>query len=498
MKVLLINPNRTYASLETAGCSLGLPLGLLYIAASLEKHCIPVSVLDCQTSPQTRLVSRSGAAYLGIDPEAVRSRLLADRPDIVGVTCQFTAQWENALEIVRLASETTPNCTVVLGGPHATVCGVEILQTQPEVHYILAGEGELTFPRLVAAIETNDLTALNSIPGLMRRDDNGGIAANPVKVIENLDELPLPAYHLVDFDRLFELQRQGLFARSNRTRSVSVITSRGCPYTCTFCSIHLSMGHRWRAHSVEYTINHIKHLKDNYGVCHLNIEDDNFTFKNARAREICSRLIAEHMGLTWDTPNGVRADTLDDDLVAAMTESGCVHLVVAAESGAQDVVTNIVKKRLDLKHIERAVALASKHDIPMGCFFVIGFPGETKKQIGKTMEFAANLYSRYKCVPMLNVATPLPGTELARIVQSNGYLVRQITPSNLGKASSGSGLGMIKTPEFDPEYLRSCLSRLRRRIRVIHFLRLLHHPGELRAEIRRKWRRVARRPMPAN
>jgi radical SAM superfamily enzyme YgiQ (UPF0313 family) len=473
-------------------------LGLLYIAASLEKHRIPVSVLDCQIHPQTRLVSRSGEAYFGIEPDDVRSRLLADQPDIVGVTCQFTAQWDNALEIVKLVHETTPDCTVVLGGPHATVCGMEILQSQPEVRYILAGEGELTFPRLVAAIESNDLTALNSIPGLMRRAGNGAIVANPVEVIDNLDELPLPAYHMVDFDRLFEQQRQGLFARANRTRSVSIITSRGCPYTCTFCSIHLSMGHRWRAHSVEYTINHIKHLKDNYGVCHLNIEDDNFTFKHARAKEICSRLIAEGVGLTWDTPNGVRADTLDDDLVATMKKSGCVQLVVAAESGDQDVLSNIVKKRLDLKDIERAVALASKHGIPMGCFFVIGFPGETRKQIRKTMKLAANLYSRYKCMPMLNVATPLPGTELARIVQSNGYLVRQITPSNLGKASSASGLGMIKTTEFDPEYLRHCLSRLRSRIRLIHILHILRAPGELMAEIRRKWYRVARKPMTAN
>ena len=490
MKVLLINPNRTYAGHGTLGPKLGLPLGLLYIAASLEKHRIPVSVFDCLISPQTRLTSGKDDAFLGVEGDAIRSALLAEQPDIVGVSCQFSAQWENALELIRLVSEGLPGCTVVLGGPHATVSGREILAAYPQVHFIIAGEGEVSLPRLVSAIESNNRAAFTGIPGLIWREEDGEIRANPAESIADLDALPLPAYHLVDFARFYELQSQGLFARSSRFHSASIITSRGCPYTCTFCSIHLSMGYRFRANSVEYTVNHIKHLSDNYGVCHLHIEDDNFTFKRNRANEICRRLVSEGVRLSWDTPNGVRADTLNDDLMENMKKSGCVDLVVAAESGDQEVVTNIVKKKLDLNTIVSAAALGKKHGIPMGCFFVIGFPGETQTNINNTLDFAVKLYTRYNCQPIVNLATPLPGTELSQIVQDCGYLAREMSPGNLARGTSVYGSGMIRTPEFDPEYLRRSsarfdlrIERIRRRKRAIF---LLWHPGELYEFIRRR------------
>jgi radical SAM superfamily enzyme YgiQ (UPF0313 family) len=438
-----------------------------------------VSVFDCLVSPQTRLISGKDVTFLGVEPHGVRSMLLAEEPDIVGVSCPFSAQWENALGLIKLVRETLPRCTVVLGGPHATVSGREILEAYPQVHFVVAGEGELSLPRLVSAIEGNNRPAFAAIPGLMWRDEDGEIRANPVESITDLDALPLPAYSLVDFERLFELQSQGLSARDDKFHAASIITSRGCPYTCTFCSIHISMGYRWRAHSVEYTMNHIKCLSEKYGVCHLHIEDDNFTFNRNRANEICRRLISEGVRLSWDTPNGVRADTLNDDLLENMKKSGCVNLVIAAESGDQGVVNNIIKKRIDLNSIERAARLAKKHGIPMACFFVVGFPGETKKNINDTLNFAVKLYGSYNCYPFINLATPLPGTELAKVVQDHGYLIREMSPSNLGRATSIYGSGMIRTPEFDPEYLRRRCVRADFRIRLIRAIFLLKHPDHL-------------------
>jgi anaerobic magnesium-protoporphyrin IX monomethyl ester cyclase len=495
MKVLLVNPNRTYATSGTSGPKLGLPLGVLFIAASLEEQDVPVAVFDCLISPETHLITGEEITFLGVEPDVVRSVLLAEQPDIVGISCQFTAQWENTVEVVKAVHEALPRCLVVLGGPHATVSGMEILETFPEVHYIVAGEGELSFPRLVRAIESNNRAELTSIPGLMWRDEDGKMSANRVETIANLDELPLPAYHLIDFKRLFELQSEGLSARNNQFHAASIITSRGCPYSCTFCSIHLSMGHKWRAHSAEYTINHIRLLIENYGVCHLHIEDDNFTFKQERANEICRGLIREGVQLTWDTPNGVRADTLSSDLLENMKQSGCTSLSIAAESGDQSVVTHIIKKKLDLKSIERAAALACKHGIDLGCFFVIGFPGETKKQIETTLKFALKLYSKYNCYPMLNIATPLPGTELATIVREGGFLVAEMTAENLAKAtvSSGSGAGMIKTPDFDPEYIQQCCVRFNHRVKFIRILYQLRHPNELYQAIRRRIMRPFKR-----
>lgn len=494
MKVLLINPNRSYPA-GKLDPNIGLPLGLLYVAATLEQEQHQVSILDCLLSARTRIFPGKEWISLGLSEDEIRAQLREENPDVVGIGCMFTAQWSGAARMIELVDETLPQCPIVVGGPHATVAAREVLENHPQVDFVIAGEGELSMPLLVKAIQNQKPEEYKTVPGLSWRGESGAICVNPSEKIRDLDVLPLPAYHLMGFDRLFELQKQGLYARDHAFKSASLITSRGCPYTCTFCSIHLSMGRWWRPHSVDYVVRHIKLLTEQYGVRHLHIEDDNFTFRANRASEICKRLIDEKIRLTWDTPNGIRADTLTDELVGYMKKSGCIGIDVAAESGDQHVVTNIIKKHIDLQSIENAAALGKKHGLRMRCFFVIGFPGETKENINQTLRFAQRLFAKYNCAPMLNVATPLPGTVLATQVQKEGYLVTDILPQNLIIATLGTkqGHGMIKTPEFDPEYIRRCCARLHRNIRLLRARRLLTHPGEIIDVFRRRALRYSRR-----
>ena len=495
MRVLLINPNRSYPA-GKLDPNVGLPLGLMYVAATLERDHVPVSIFDCLISPRTRVLDEGQWTSVGLTQEEVRERLREENPDLIGVGCMFTAQWDNAVKVIETVAQTLPGRPIVAGGPHVTVAARKVMEDHPLIDFVIVAEGEISMPRLVRAIEKNDTEEFRKIPGLGWRDANGQIQLNPSEPIRDLDTLPLPSYHLVDFEHLFELQRRGLYARDRQYRSASIITSRGCPYTCTFCSIHLSMGRWWRPHSVDYVVNHIRYMVEKCGVRHLHIEDDNFTFKAARTSEICQRLVSEGIRLSWDTPNGVRADTLTDELLATMKKSGCVGLDVAAESGDQHVVTNIIKKHIELDTIERAAALGKKHGLRIRCFFVIGFPGETKENIKNTIRFAERLYAKYNCAPMLNVATPLPGTVLAKQVEQNGYLVRDILPANLVTATlpTAAGQGMIKTPEFDPDYIKRSCARLNRNIRLLHARKLLTHPGELMDVVRRRAGKLTRRP----
>ncbi|MDR3723479.1 MAG: cobalamin-dependent protein [Terracidiphilus sp.] len=496
MKTLLVNPNRTYASSGTQAPVVALPLGLLWIAACFEQQKLLVRLLDCLNQPETRISETGSGSSLGISREVIEEHLLAEKPDLVGIGCPFTAQWENALEVLRISRALLPQSTIVLGGPHATVCANEILRENPEVDYILAGEGEESLPLLARVLQGE--ARREDVPGLIWRNVDGEVTANPLKPIENLDTLPLPAYHLYDFQRYFDLQSRGFYVRGVRPKSVSIITSRGCPFTCTFCSIHLSMGHKWRAHSAAYTLHHMRYLIDQYGVSHFQIEDDNFTLKRARVEEICRGLIAEDKQITWETPNGVRADLLSDDLLITMKQSGCIELAIAAESGDQKVLDTIVKKKLNLQSIENAAKLAHRHDIRLGCFFVIGFPGETKKQIRKTIHFALRLYRKYNCFPMLNVATPLPGTELTRIVQEKGYLADRMTAKNLASATSREGRGLIRTEEFDPDFIQTLCAAFRTQVRLIHLFYLLTHLRALREELHSHMRRLISRPHPSS
>jgi len=443
LRILLLRPPATYPS-GAARPSVGLPVGLLYVAAVLENAGHAVEILDAQVNVEVP-VSRdpAGRTRLGLPWEEVASRVRERRPDIVGITSLFTSQAENAVRAAEVARSAAPAALIVVGGNHPTVRPDDFFSKTDAVDIVCMGEGEYTMREIAEAVrEERDVSR---IPGTAVRGGDGA-RYNPARPpIGNLDELPFPAYHLARMEEYFLLHQRGftdrpVAASRGAERAVSVITSRGCPFNCVFCSIHLHMGRKWRAHSVGYVLNHLDHLVSKYGVTHVHFEDDNLSASPRRFRELLEGFVRSGNRFTWDTPNGVRVDTLTKEIVGDCVRSGCSYLIFGVESGNQKVLDGIVDKKLDLEDVKRAAAWCREAGLDAMSFFVIGFPGETPQDMRDTVDFALGLQRNYDVSPGLFVATPLPGTRLEGIFLERGLMEGALTPEALSKMTQGASV----------------------------------------------------------
>jgi radical SAM superfamily enzyme YgiQ (UPF0313 family) len=182
-------------------------------------------------------------------------------------------------------------------------------------------------------------------------------------------------------------------------------------------------------------------------------------------------MIKNKFDFTWDAPNGIRADTLDETLIRKSKKAGCIRMVIAPESGDQDTVDNIIGKHLDLNKVVEAARLCKKYKIPLHAFYVIGFPGETKEKIRKTLDFAAMLMDKFDVIPAFMMANPLFGTRLYEECKEKGYLTKDISPEDIMLGSIVGAEGLIKTPDFTPEYLKKVLQKFYQKALLKNFLK---------------------------
>jgi len=447
-KVLLINPPQFFKPYMSNARS-GLPIGLLYIAAMLDREGHEVEVLDTLvTEEKDRAVGN--IRYTGMSWETIKRRIKASRADVIGVTCPSTVQAPNAIEIGRIVREIDRDVPLIIGGPHATVKPEDFLETYFDI--AVMGEGEYTILEVMEYLEKAS-PKLSQIKGIAFKESNGDIKVNqPREFIRELDSLPYPAYHLVDMLDYTLPPHRSHHHSSKLFGSIPMITSRGCPFSCVFCSIHLHMGRIWRPHSPEYVLDHIEHLITKYNVRAINFEDDNLTLDPKRFEAILDGIIERDLHFYWDTPNGVRADTLNRRILEKMKKAGCVELRVSPESGVQRVIDKVIKKKLKLESVTRVAKICHELGIQLQAFFVVGLPGETLEDIRATFEYAKMLKTKYGVIPSPCFATPLIGTELYRICKEKGYLmVEDITPETIAGAGQK---GIIRTEEFSPEDIK--------------------------------------------
>jgi radical SAM superfamily enzyme YgiQ (UPF0313 family) len=484
MNVLLIKHPTTHFA-KTAPPVSGIPLGLLYVASSLKKAGHNVHVYDAivGADESTWGVNCNNGVYrMGATMDEIKKVVDEINPDVVGIGNQYSSQVENAIKTAEAVKEVKKEIKVVVGGPHASVMPSTFLEEGNAVDYVVMREGEITMLELLDSMAGNrDIT---TVKGVAFKEEGGLVINEQREFIKNLDGLPLPAYELINMERYFYFNKQGKDGREtyrypNSERSVSMITSRGCPFNCVFCSIHLGMGRRFRAHSSKFVIQHIKYLKETYNIKHIHFEDDNFSFNISRFNDILDGMMRNNFTMTWDTPNGVRADYLNEDILQKCAMSGCTYLRIGVESANKEVSEKIVRKHLNIAKVIDIARLCNKIGIDIEAFYIIGFPGEKISQMKETIDFAVKHERLYGLYPYdMFTATPLIGTDLYKICQEKKYISGEISSQNLAAATQGEG--MITTEDFSPEDIKSLLRNFKIRhliARLIFSLKfLLRHP----------------------
>ena len=294
--------------------------------------------------------------------------------------------------------------------------------------------------------------------------------------LKDLDKLPFPAYDLINFSDY--LNNPYLYvSRSNfKGPQISMFTSRGCPYKCVFCSVALHMGKKYRWHSVDYVINHIRLLREKYGISTFHFEDDNLTLHKRRFEQILDALIEQRIKIRWDTPNGVRGDTLNMRLLKKMKKTGCKQLLIAVESGKQETLDNIIKKDTSLEYLIEVIRNCKKIHLQATMTFVVGFPGETLEDMRQTTDLALKLLREADAIPSVLVATPLYGTELYEDAVKHGYLKKDVRDRDLGMATQSFGSPLLTTNDFTPEDISRLMKEYNRRYskEILRFY--LRHP----------------------
>ena len=375
------------------------PIYLSYTVAVLEEAGFEMSFVDAIMDE------------LSIEQFAERVRDIGPRLALIETS---TPSIEFDLQTAAAVKEASPETFVALIGSHVTFFDEQILAENPAVDAVIRGEFEYTSADLARALDAS--TDLGEVPGITYRDGGGDVRRNPDRALfEPLDQMPFPARHIAKG----EGYRAGIYSGGYPT---AMISSRGCPYRCTFCLWpDILYGHKFRARSAKNVVDEIEEAVRVYGHDEIYFDDDTFTIDRQRVLDIC-RMIQERgleQEVEWTAQ--CRVDTVDREMLEAMKAANCGYILFGVESGSPKMLKKM-KKGITPDKVRQAFKLTREVGIKTQAFFLFGMPGETQETIQETIEFAKELNASST---QFAVAIPHPGTALYQECKTNGWLTSE-------------------------------------------------------------------------
>ena len=403
MKVMLLVPPGGYFAERWSRGRLMPSLGVLYLAAVLEQHGTQVEVVPCHV--------------LRLSWRQIARRIQSAQPDVVGITTTTENRFE-AFRLAAVAKAAHPPAFVVLGGPHFCGTAEDALAHLPSVDGVISGEGEQTMVELVTALEAGE--GLEKVAGLAFRRGTEVICSARREQSVDLTQLPLPARHLVPweaYDFKVEVPGKGLLPAAN------MMTSRGCPFNCTFCATPRNWGRTVRGRTPEQVLREIEHVMKHYRAKVIWFYDDVFNYNAQRTEAICDLILARDVEIDWYCE--IVAETMTKPLLARMAEAGLFHVGFGIEAGSDRVRKEIVNKNLTLRQAHDVIDWCDEFGLIANPFFIFSHPTETWEEAQRTSRVIDELSDRAEC--SVAISRIYPGTALERRAYEEGKLPADFT-----------------------------------------------------------------------
>ena len=394
------------------------PLGLAYVAASIQQAGYEVSCLDAlgEAPLQRNVLEEKNLISFGLSTEQILQHLASKDFNVLFVSLMFSCEWPMTKSILQTIKKIYPNVLLVCGGEHITACPEFSMKDCPEIDVCVLGEGEETSIDLLKTIEQKK--SLSKVNGIVFRSAEG-IVRNPNRSrINKLENIAWPAWDLFPLENYLS---NSLGYGVNPGRSMPMLISRGCPYQCTFCSSPQMWTTKWQARNVDLVIEEMQFYIDKYKAQNFDFYDLTTIVRKDWIVNFCQKIIKKNWNITWQMPAGTRSEALDEETLGLMFLSGQRHISYAPESGSVLTLQKI-KKKIKIDRMKKSIRSARKKGMSVKLNMIVGFPHETHREIFRTLSFVKDAAVMGVDDVYLASFAPYPGSELFDQLHENGQI----------------------------------------------------------------------------